>query len=282
MSVSFKELGGSPFEQYGLEGFSARRQFLVAWEDRDAFAAEVLGTATKYGGTTWVNYPGKESVFAVRLRYEPFDPDNPDAKPIAHLTEGLNSYSNSFAKATVDYKTINARDRDDGPENEIGTHLTYRMRYGAEYQPIPARGWAWQDDPGTPAADDLNLVKVIPITEHHLTWHQVINPPWEVIHALQGKVNSEVFLACPQATLLLEGAEANKLYRAGFESGPSEFCWQIHYLFRERAVKHGGQVYDWNHFYREKPPGWVELTNGSDRLYDLADFTPLFKSATTE
>ncbi len=282
MSVPFKELGGSPVEQYGLDGFSARREFLIAWEDRDAFAAEVMGRAAQHGASIPVHYPGKTSVFAVRLRYEPFDRDNPDCKSLAELTDGLNSYSNSFAKGVVEYRTIPARDREDGPENERGTHLTYRMRFAAEYQPIPARGWTYSGDPPMPAPDDLNLVKLIPLTEHHLIWHQVINPPWARIHALQGTVNAGEFLGCPQATLLFEGAEANKLYRAGLETGPSEFCWQIHYVFRERSVKHGGQVYGWNHFYREKPPGWVELTNGTHGLYDLADFFTLFQSATTD
>ena len=278
MSVSFKELGGSPVEQYSLEGFTARRQFLIAWEDRDAFAAEVLGQASEHGGDTWVNYPGKTSVFAVRVKYEPFDPDSPDSKIIAGLTDGLNSYSSSFAKAVVDYRTVSLQDRRDGPENELGTHLTYRMQFGGDYQPISPRGWSWLGDPAVPAPEDLNLAKMVPVTEHHLTWHQVLNPPWDTIHAQQGTVNSSVFLGCPAGTLLFEGADANKLFRAGFESGPSEFCWQIHYVFRERSVKHGGAVYGWNHFYRESPAGWVELTNGSDRLYDLADFTPLFQS----
>ena len=279
MSVPFKELGGSPLEQYGLDGFSARREFLIAWEDREAFAVEVIGRATEHGGSVSVHYPGKTSVFAVKLRYEPFDPDNPDSKALADLTDGLNSYSGSFAKAVVDYKTLNSRDRDDGPNPERGTHLTYRMRFAAEYQPIPARGWTWTDDPSIPAPDDLNLVKLIPVTEHHLTWHQVINPPWQEMHALQGKVNAGEFLGCPEATLLFEGVEASKLYRAGFETGPSEFSWQIRYVFRERSVKHGGQVYGWNHFYREKPAGWYEVTNGTHRLYDLADFSTLFQSA---
>lgn len=281
MSVSFKELGGSPTEQYTLEGFNAQRQFLIAWEDRDAFAAEVMGRASEHGGQAWVNYPDKTSVFAVKLRYEPFDPDNPDSKTIAQLTEGLNSYSGSFAKAVVDYRTVNSRDRDDGPENEAGTHLTYRMLFDAEYQSITPGGWTWTDEPAISAPSDLDLQKRIPTTEHHLTWHQVVNPPWDEIRGLQGKVNQGEFLGCPEATLLFEGAEANKLFRAGFEIGFSEFCWQIHYLFRERSVKHGGNVYGWNHFYREDPPGWATLTNGSDLVYDLADFSTLFQSRAT-
>lgn len=278
MTVAFKELGGSPVEQYGLDGFRARRQFLIAWEDRDAFAVEVLGAAASHGGTSWVHYPGKESVFAVRLRYEPFDPDGPDVKAIAELTEGLNSYSGSFAKATIDYRTVTGQDRDDGPTGEPGTQLTYRMTYAPDAQELLAGGWQWEDDPAIAVPDDLPLAKHVPITEHHLTWHQVIDPPWDAIHGLQGKVNAAEFLGLPAETVLFEGAEANKLFRAGFEEGPSPFTWQIHYVFRERSIKHGGEVFGWNHFYRDNPPGWVPLSNGTDRLYDAADLSVLFQS----
>lgn len=278
MSVPFKELGGSPVEEYSLAGFRAKRKFLIAWEHRDAFAAEVLGVATSFGSSTWVHYPDKPSVFAVRLRYEPFDPDNPDAKAIPSLTEGLNSYSNSFAKATVEYETVNGQDRTDGPTNEAGTQLTYRMCFAAEVEPLLPRGWQWEDDPSLLVPDDLSLAKRLPVTEHHLTWHQVVHPPWEAIQNLQGTVNAGVYLGCPAETLLFEGAEANKLYRAGLESEISAFCWQLHYVFRQRAIKHRGAVYGWNHAYRENPPGWVRLTSGGAWLYDRTDFSPLFQS----
>lgn len=281
MSVYFRELGGSPVEEYDLAGFHAKREFLINWQDREAFAAEVLGVASTYGARTWVHYPGKASVFAVRLRYEPFDPDNPDPKEIPSLTDGLNSYTLSFAKATVEYETVNDVDRTDGPTNETGTHLTYQMRFAADEQPLPSRGWTWEDRPSLVVPDDLGLIRRIPVTEHHLTWHQVVNPPWEVIARLQGTVNAGLFLGCPAETLLFEGAEANKLYRAGLESEPSAFCWQIHYLFRQRAIKHGGGVYGWNHAYRDSPAGWARLTNGTATLYDLSDFAPLFQSVST-
>jgi hypothetical protein len=279
MSIPFQELGGSPIEHYGLDGFRAQRQFLIAWDDRDAFATEVLGAALEHGGRTWANYPGKSSVFAVQLRYEPFDPDAPDAQDLPELAEGLNRYAGSFAKATVDYRTVNLRDRDDGPENEVGTHLTYRMSFASMEATITPRGWSWADNL-TPVPDDMELVKVIPVTEHRLTWHQVLNPPWDAIRQCQGKVNAAELLGCPAGTLLFEGAEANKLFRSGFDAGASEFCWQIDYLFREKAVKQAGQVYGWNHAYRDAPAGWACLTSAAGPLYDAADFTPLFRSAT--
>jgi hypothetical protein len=279
MSIPFKELGGSPQEQYNSEGFRAKRTFLIAWEDRDAFAVEVLGLVGDEGAKGAVYYPGKPSAAAIKVRYEPFDPDNPDAKEIPDLTSGLNSYSNSFAKATVEYQTVTARDRLDGPLNEEGTHLTYRMLFEAELEPIIARSWHWADIPSIGLPEDQALVKRIPVTVHHLTWYQVIKPPWDVIHDCQGTVNSTEFLGCPPGTLLFEGAEANKLFRAGLDEGPAAFCWQIHYVFREKSIKHDGQVYGWNHAYRENPPGWAEPTHGADRLYDAGDFAPLFQSA---
>jgi hypothetical protein len=279
MPVAFRELGGSPVEEYSLEGFRARREFLIAWEDRDAFAGEVLGVAGGHGGRLWVQYPGKPSVFAVRLRYTPVDPEGPDRQPLAGLAEGLNAYSQSLARATVEYRTINSRDRDDGPPTELGTHLTYRMVAAAELEPLVPQGWRWADDPELVPPAGMAVNKRVPTTEHHLTWHQVVNPPWAAIRQLQGTVNEWEFLGCPAGTVLFEGAEANKLYRAGLEAGPSAFCWQIHYLFRERCVKHAGQAFGWNHFYRDDPPGWVELIHGAAGVYDRADFAPLFRSA---
>lgn len=278
MATTFRELGGSPIEWYDARGFHARREFVIAWSDRDAFAIEILGQAAAYGSTAWTSYPGKANVFAVKLRYEPVDPSSPDLQEPFALASGLNGYGHSLAKAVVDYETVNPLDRPDGPTNEIGTHLSYRMVYSAEYQKIGPGGWSWVD---TAAAlpSTTELAKWIPMTEHHLTWHQVINPPWETMHLLQGTVNASAFLGCPPGTLLFEGAEGNKLFRAGFEEGVSPFCWQIHYLFRERAIKHAGDTYGWNHVYRNDPPGWAEVTNTHGTLYDTADFLPLFLSA---
>lgn len=278
MQVTFRELAGSPVEEYTANGFSARREFLVPWNERDAFASLTLGLGSEFAGFERVAYPGKASVLAVKLRYEPFDPDTLDLQTLEDLAEDLNQYSGSFAKAVVDYRTFGACDREDGPTNEPGTYLTYRMMFASEYQPIAPRGWSWESDAQAPPAEDLMLSKRIPITEHHLTWRQVVNPPWEAIQSLQGTVNADEFLGCPAETLLCEGADANKLYSAGLEQGPSAFTWEIRYVFRQRAIKYGGQTYGWNHFYRETDGAWDRLLRDGGPLYDTADFAPLFQT----
>jgi hypothetical protein len=278
MTVAFKELSGSPSEKYTEDGFTAQREFLIAWEYRDAFAIEVLGQSAEYGGSTWVNYPGKASVYAFHLEYSPLDPESVDQKTLADLTDGLNSYSNSFAKAVVKYKTVSSQDREDEPEVDPSTHLAYRMAYALDSQPLPATGWRWVDQPSAVLPDAIELVKAVPITEHHLTWKQVVGPPWEAIRQLQGTLNAAEFLSCPRGTMLFAGVEASKLYRSDSDASAPEFCWDIHYVFRERSIKYGGAVYGWNAAYRADPPGWVELTNGSRGLYDLADFSDLFRS----
>lgn len=281
MPVPFHELGGSPTEQYGLDGFRAQRQFLIAWADRDAFAVEVLGIVAADGRRTWANYPGKSSTFAISLRYEPLDPDGLEPQTLVDLSNGLNRYGHTLAKATVNYETVSLRDRDDGPENEIGTHLTYRMSCDVVQQPLTPQGWSWVDLPLLAVPDNLALVKTIAITDHELVWHQVLYPPWDTIRQLQGKINSTTFLSCPAGTMLFVGAKANKLFHSGYDAGESDFCWEIAYLFREKAIKHQGQTFGWLHAYRGDPAGWAELTSGASRLYDSADFLPLFQSAGT-
>lgn len=277
MAVPFQELAGSPREEYTVTGFRAWRQFLLAWDDRDAFARQLLGTPAEHGGQPWLRYPGKPTAMAVRLRFEPLDPEGVEVQTLGDLAEDLNRYGSGFAKATVEYRTVNTQDRLDGPPAEPGSHLTYRMEFVVEPGRLPPGGWTWADS-GQPLFAEAELAHHVPMTDHILTWLQVRNPPWQTIRALQGKVNASEFLGCPPGTLMFLGVAANKLYRAGLDEAPSEFCWSLRYVFRERAIKHAGQVYGWNHAWRDSPAGWAELAAGPHRLYDQADMTALFRT----
>ena len=149
MPVIFRELAGSPEEEYTLDGFRARRTFLVPWEERHAFAAEILGTGGNHGGRPWAPYPGKDGVYAVAIRFAPADPDAIQTFSEADLSpeECLAGYSGSFAKAVVEYATVTPTERDDTPAAPEQTHLSYRMEYGLIERPVLASGFFAEDDP---------------------------------------------------------------------------------------------------------------------------------------
>ncbi len=269
---TFQELGGSPHEKYTVDGFSATRRFLVPWEQRTEFAQAVFGTTER------LTYPGRSDVFAYTLDFEPLEPDMIGVRTLENLKTDLVDYNGSFAQAVVKYAVSTGSERSDVPLNDEKTSITYKMVVDSEEVTLPAGGWKWADTYGAIPAG-TQVVKKLPITEHVLTWSEVVDPPWEVITSLQGKVNANPFLGCSAGTLLFRGAEANKLYRrgAGVDEEPASFVWAIKYTFRERAIKMNGVVYGWNYLYRETTSTWVNVINTMQaNLYDKGDFSTLF------
>ncbi len=276
MSMSFRELAGSPVEEYGPQGFRARREFLVAWEDRAAFAAAALGAASGYGGGLAASYPGRSAVRAVSLKFEPFEP-RPDEKPLASLTADMNSYSGAPLRAVIEYRSLVPPRLPRVPPVPPETFLGYRMQFAAEHVPLAPRGWQWIDDPELPLPDDLNLTLIVPLTEHHVTWHRVPLPPWEAIRALQGRVNDDDFLGAAAGTVRFDGAEADKDFQTVFDAAHPEWFWKLRYVFRERTLHVDDVPVTWNHVYREDPPGWAGLAAGARPLYLEGDFGRLFE-----
>lgn len=276
--LTFQELGGSPVEKYTLEDFSATREFLVPWEHRGDFAVAVFGTSSASGKKTRVTYPGRKDVYAASLRFEPFDPGSVNIRVLENLKTDAVDYDGSYAKAVVEYRTVDSRERSDGPLNEEGTSITYRMAVESAAVELPPAAWAWGN--GQAVSAETSLVKSIPETIHYVTWSNVVDPPWNEIMSRQGTINNATFLGCEAGTLLFEGAEANKLYRRGAEldEGPSSFVWAIKYAFREKAVKSGGGTRGWNHVYRPETGLWEIVRNGTNYLYDSSDFNTLFRT----
>ncbi len=276
---AFQELGGSPKEEYSYDGFQATRTFLVPWEQRNEFAVAVFGSAGDSGSSSRLNYPGRKDVYATRLLFEPFDPASVNIRDLSDLKTDSVDYNGSYAKAIVDYNMLDSNDRTDGPLNEEGTSITYKMVVESEETIFPSTGWRWQDT-ATPLADDLILSKQVPMTTHYITWSNVVDPPWDKITARQGMVNNALFLGCAAETLLFKGAEANKLYRpgSGLDEGPSSFVWAIKYAFLEKSVKMNNYIYGWNHVYHPETGRWTVVKSGASTVYDLGNFNELFRT----
>ncbi|MBR0191939.1 MAG: hypothetical protein IJQ31_07735 [Thermoguttaceae bacterium] len=276
-TVSFYELAGSPVEAFTSEGFEAKRRFLVRWEEREAFARDVMGHSSTFNYQSSTYYPNRTSVFPVKITFRPADENSIQKQEIAALHLGLNSYS-GWALAEIEYATLTDEDLDLGVQTESGTSLTYRLSWESIDVELPsASGWVWTDS-GAAIPEDLSVVQRIPQAVHTIIWSRVLNPPWTAIQQMQGKVNSVEFLDCPAGTLLFEGAAANKLYRSTFQQGESPFCWAITFTFRQKAVHHDSQTYGWNHFFRTSDGSWAMVQSNQKKIYDEADFKTLFES----
>ena len=188
MTILFKELAGSPTETYGSAGMKAQRRLLCAYEDRLAAVAVLLGQGSVFGGRSPASYPGLSTAVAVEVQVEPFEKRPDDQGEFVDLTSDLNNYSNQFALLVVSYEMVDPSIRLKLPKVRPGTILSYRMDFGGEYIRLPGQGLQWEANPVAPVPPDVVPTLRIPIVEHHVTWHRVIDPPWDAIpHARRGQ-----------------------------------------------------------------------------------------------
>lgn len=297
MAVSFKELGGSPVENFGPEGMTCERRFLVEWADRRAFVAELLGDNFDFGGTGLADYPGTTGIKAVRVRCESFT-DKPDHQgAFDDVASDLNTYTSEDASGwdnpcsvTVNYEVLIPTQRDDFPEPEDGTFLTYRMDFGGKYVEAPTPACIWESNPliEVPPSQAIGQTIRIPIIEHHLTWHRVVNPPWQAISDQVGTINNAAFGPSAVGQALFEGCSADKEFTWLGNFLAPQLGWRLSYVFRELRIKMHNPVaqadnYGWNHTFRFNGPnpGWDRLLANNRAAYQETDFATLFKFAAT-
>ncbi|MBR6437018.1 MAG: hypothetical protein IKS45_10955 [Thermoguttaceae bacterium] len=275
--IPFQELSGSPEETYTTDDFAAVRKFLVPWTARNDFADWLRGATNVFGPHEAIAYPNRPDVEPYKINIQPFDAATLEKTTMTDSpSEALNCYS-SFALVTVYYKLLTSQDLEDGPTAESGTRLTYRINFQLQEVEINGAGLYWHGST-TSLGSNAEIVKTVPLTEHILTWKQVLFPPWTAMRELQGKVNSVEFLDCPPGTLLYEGVGVNKLFRSDLQDGASEFCWQLEYRFLQRIIYQGASRYGWNAVYRKETGKWENVLLGKSAGYVLNSGTPFYES----
>ena len=283
MTVPFKELAGSPSETFADGGMSAVRMFLVAWSDRRQFVRELLGSAYGLGGTAAVRYPGTQLVQPVRVDVKAFT-DDVTPQVLTDLETGLNAYD-SFAEVTAQYQTV--ADKLPGGETidlQERTWLSYRASGAAEAVVITGENHEWAD--GVRTKDpELLLLQRVPIVEHHLDWHNVLDPPLAAIHANVGKVNIAAWHGFAAETMLFDAWSADREFALLEDGTDVVTAWKLSYVFRERRVNipilqpAGGSITGgWNHYYRTKP----QADMGWDVLKDVNGHKPYIGVESTE
>lgn len=274
MSVSFRELTGSPVEIYGSGPMRATRKILVDWSDRDDFLRELLGTYVPFGGGGTANYPDRPSVIPVRVRVEAFTSDVVSAE-YSDVSIDLNSYI-GLALFSIDYEHV-AYQWPDIEEFQLEdfTYLTHRRTGGAEA--VVHKASAWKKDGDDANIQDANQVftQRIPITEHHYAWNYVLQPPFAAINASIGKVNETVWHGYPAETVLFDSYSMDIQFIILDDGSLPLTLWQLTYVFRERRVNlPDGSVGGWQYVYLNDAGnvGWAKVTD--------PDGNPMYKTAT--
>ena len=281
MTIAFQELDGSPREVFSPEGIVAERRLVVAWEDRHALVAQLLGEHYALGLPPPGGYPGRSGVLAVEVRVEPWPAEAEARAAMSDPTVELNSYSGRWALVTVDYAMP---DRDPGrgdlPSVSAHTYLTYRMELAGQTIRVPGETLRWETDGAIPVPVEAIPPLRVPIVEHQITWHRAPLPPWSAIRNAAGCVNAQPFLGAPPETILFDGAIARRQFIGIDAEGTAAFGWRLTYVFRERAIKTPGGIAGWNHAFRSLPassPGWDRLTTLDGRpFYAAVNFAGLF------
>lgn len=288
MTVAFKELAGSPRKTYGPDGPKAHREILVNGSDELAMVKELLGDGYEFGGSKRLAYPNWKNVVAVHIQSEPFPPAPDPQDSFDDIATQINTYTKPteqrFIKLTIEYELlvveISGVSGLELPGPEPDTFLTYRMDLGGELIKVPAHNLHWRDKPNEPPPKDGVINYRVPITEHHLTWHRVINPPITAIRTCRGLTNNALFMGVQDGSMLFDGATMEREFTTfdSFESG--QWAWALSYVFLERRQR-------WVETWRADPvddPGWDALLDGKNRYVagGGVDLTQLFRYEQTD
>jgi hypothetical protein len=286
MAAPFWEMADSPKETHSRQGFSATRTILTLWADRSTIAAQLMGSANTTGAVNALQYPGLSSVRCARVDVAPLTNDV-TSQVLATIDGDLNSYE-SYAVLTAKYQTLEPVDPDLPVSGDEGTYFSYRLGISAEGLVLPGVGMKWASDaPGkSPQEQDLTVTITIPIQEHFLTWHRVLNPPKKTFRDLIGSVNEAKYLGAATGTLLFSGATLDAEWAFEGDFDDIRQAYRVNLTFKERRIMDGGAAIGWNYAWRSLPEGsrgWQEIENGNgEPAYRSGDFGRLTETIDPE
>jgi hypothetical protein len=286
--VYFEEHEDSPIEGGSRTGeFDFARIFLCRWTERfeflrGMFTGGFFGLPMSYSA----EWPG---LIADKYKIERLV--NKPTSSVPYISEPISQQlqHDAIAKITINYSPITPEQAENNEGLPDGTWVTYSQSDSVEFVTIPGRSLKWETS-GKVLPPDVNPVTPQNQVRHEVTWHQVLNPPWTVISALKGKVNSIAFripgsgqIAFPETVMLIESTAKIALNIA------SETRWELSLVFAEKAIKNltsgrtgaisGTDVYGWNHQWDPQEGIYDRpLTDEGLPMFDSAEMATLFTS----
>lgn len=265
--MSFDELAGSPRESLNEgSGSTAERRFLIPFNERLTFAQGLIGT----------RYPNMPQTRVVAVDIQPFTEDLVPSGVIVDPSLATAGYGTQPALVTVKYGPDFTKKQWPAklpkPQFKAGTELRYRLSSSAQFLLIPSKGAKWESDNELLKNTELNR-KLIPIRDIEVDWNFVDDPPLDRLDALVGSVNQTLFLGAEPETLLFENYNVDESFRAAPANPHTN---RVTVCFRKRRIEENGNIYGWNHDWREDPPGWDKVIMGGEPRYLLKTFTNTF------
>lgn len=283
-STLTKDFDGSPTFSVSKTAASATRQLRMDWPDINTAIEDLFGLVF-VAGTGVVRgdihtFPGKPWLLLDSMDIVPFDKANPQTFD----ANGMPTFKKALA--TLKYKTVpwdqDDDSNEDDPDTPEGTYLTHRISLGGDMLTLSESGLEWEnnnDDGKKDVAADVAPGMLIPTREHQFTWHFVPSPPWDAMRDAYGKLNTNLQYGAAAETLMFLGADAERDVTID-----GARAWTLDYRFQERALKAGGIVVGWNHFFRPDPAAadnsWQKIKRKDGLfVYETTDFDPLFQFA---
>lgn len=280
--VPFEEHEDSPIERGDRNsGFNFARIFTCAYEDRFAFlSAMFTGGLAGFPKAYHSAFPNLrcQSFDIERLVNRPTGPaliSDPETQIIGH---------NTTAKITIEYGPLETTFQAGVTQTHPGTWVTYSRNSTIEFGDVPGRKLIWElskdDTPPRPLPADLAPTFPITTTRHELVWHYVSNPPWTLLSALKGSVNSVNFpipvinhIVPPERLLFLEDSSRTVIKYDG--SIATELT--LTFLEKNQGFLSSGDTYGWNH---KLDPGTALTADPVfDRPVTYSTHKPLFRLA---
>ena len=261
--ITYEELEHSGRTTYSHEnGWVGHRTFLVAWDDRRAFAEALLGYTDPIGGLgisfPGQRFPGHDFLFCRDIAIE----------DIGEQSQGAEMASYPNAKVTATYRphkfgtsTSETDEFDEDAETSLAA-LTEEWDFSGEFLTVPEGAYCWSLD-----LELINEAVGIIIGNADIVLTSAEEPLLRrdrIADAL-GAVNSVTWYGFYPAHVMFLGAAARRTTTAAGVG-----AWEITYRFRARSESY-------NEMYRPGV-GWsaIETTAHGDPPYRPYNFYNLF------
>lgn len=159
-----------------------------------------------------------------------------------------------------------------GPVNSDGADLYDGViNITNEVMMFEGDGYTWENETDR-IAEIMQFPKIIPIVDRELRIPRVTTIPWPEIRPRIGCVNSSGYMGANKETLLY--IAANIGFKRSFNG---QMSYSIAHKFKERRIRHKGNVYGWNHFWDPKTQDWRKT---DPTVYSLSSFSTLIPGVT--